>query len=129
MPANVIHGKDGTFFTIDTYNYLGRFKTHTITFEQEINEHTGPQDKIRHYTVLHSGWSATGTNYVGSGSAELLRSMQSIDTTAIGFQSNQYDGGTFNGSGYLSTVSGAAGAADNEEGWSFQGDGTWTFAA
>jgi len=127
MPDSVI-GKDGSFFTIDTYNYLARFETCTIEFATDTVEHTSPQDDVKHYSVTHIGWTASGDNFVGASSAQLLRAQWRLNETPIGFQANLFDGGTFNGSGYL-TATGVSVANDpNKESWSMQGTGTWAFS-
>ena len=128
MPSDSIIGKDGTFFTIDTYNYLARFTGCNIEFTTDNVEHTAVQDDVKHYSNTHMGWTASGTNLVGSASAELLRAQWQIDETPLGFQANLFDGGTFNGSGYLSTVGVSAADDPNEESWSMQGTGTWAFS-
>jgi len=128
MPSNSIIGKDGTLFKIDTYDYLARFTGCNIEFTTDNVEHTAVKDDVKHYSNRHIGWTASGTNLVGSGSAELLRAQHSINETPIGFQANLFDGGTFSGSGYLTTVGVSVSNDPNEESWSFQGTGTWAFS-
>jgi len=128
MPSDSIIGKDGTFYQIDTYNYLARFTGCNIEFTTDNAEHTAVQDDVKHYSNTHMGWTASGTNLVGNASAELLRAQWQINETPLGFQCDLFDGGTFNGSGYLSTVGATAGEGANEEAWSIQGTGTWAFS-
>lgn len=127
MPSDSVIGKDGTFFTIDTYNYLARFETCNIDFTTDTVEHTSPQDDVKHFSPTQISWTASGANFIGNASAELLRAQWRLNETPIGFQANLWDGGTFNGSGYLSV--GATAANDpNKENWTMQGTGTWAFS-
>ena len=128
MPSNSVIGKDGTFFQIDSYNYLASYTGCNIEFTTDNTEHTAVKDDVKHYSNTHIGWTASGTNLVGSASAQLLRAQWQINETPIGFAANLFDGGTFNGSGYLNTVGVSAGDDPNEESWSFQGTGTWAFS-
>lgn len=125
MPSDSIIGKDGSLFQISTYDYLARFTGCTIEFTTDNVEHTAVKDDVKHYSNTHMGWTASGTNLVAPANAQLLRAQQSINETPIGFAANLFDGGTFNGSGYLNTVGVSAGDDPNEESWSFQGTGTW----
>ncbi len=127
MPSDSVIGKDGTFFQIDSYDYLASFETCTIEFATDTVEHTSPQDDVKHYSATHIGWTASGANFVGAASAYLLRAQWQLNETPLGFQANLFDGGTFNGSGYLSI--GVSAANDpNKESWTFQGTGTWAFS-
>ena len=126
MPSDSIIGKDGTLFKIDTYDYLASFTGVTIEFTTDNVEHTAVKDDVKHYSNTHIGWTASGTNLVRSGSAWLLRAQWQINESTIALSANIFDGGSFVGNGYLTTVGVSAGDDPNEESWSFQGTGDWT---
>ena len=126
MPQTVRFAKNGTVFTIDGTDILGKFRTAEIRIRQDLVDHSGPMDDWEYKTPRRVGATVSTTNFIRTTNDAMWSLVLPPSTTAVQIQCDLVDGGTFSGTFHVSELGESVSDDPNEESITFESTGQIT---